>query len=167
MRSSIAIAVAVAVAALGCTDPVMKPLDASNDAAACGCHLEGSGLSAVLVMSFSCYCAAYGDGCTGELAATCADFRQRFDYPACGLTDVRGVPAIVPSDYVFDQDGKLVGARIASDTSFYKCPSDPSLTAGVLQAGRLPEASCAEVACGTCTTAPFPCSPGADGGAGQ
>ena len=93
MRSSIAIAVAVAVAALGCTDPVMKPLDASNDAAACGCHLEGSGLSAVLVMSFSCYCAAYGDGCTGELAATCADFRQRFDYPACGLTDVRGVPA--------------------------------------------------------------------------
>ena len=117
MRSSIA--VAVAVAALGCNAPVGPPIDASN-AATCDCHLEGSGLEAILVMSWSCYCAAYGDGCTRELASACTDFRERFDYPGCGLTDLRGVPAIVPSDDVFDQDGKLVGARIASDTTAYR-----------------------------------------------
>jgi hypothetical protein len=164
MRSSIAVAVAVAV--LGCTTaPGGPPIDAS-DAATCDCHLEGNGLEATLVMSWSCYCAAYGDGCTRERGSQCTDFRQRFDYPGCGLTALRIVPAGGPIDDVFDQDGKLVGARAASDSGTYKCPSDPSLTALRLGAGRLPEASCEEVACGTCTTAPFPCSP-ADGGAGQ
>ena len=70
-----------------------------------------------------------------------------------------------PIDDVFDVDGKLVGARIASDLVTYACPSEPSMTSFRARAGQFPAAACTEVSCGTCISSPTSCA--ADGGVGQ
>jgi hypothetical protein len=160
MRSILA--VAIAMFALSCSESSKGTSDAGD----CDCHVEGSGFDAVLVMSWSCYCAAYGDGCTRNLAAACNEFHQRLDYPGCGMTVLRVTPAGGPIDDVFDADGRLVGARIASDTGTYACPSDPAITALKAQSGQLPAATCREVACGACSASPTSCA-AADGSAGQ
>ena len=119
---------------------------------ACGCQIDGNAASgSTLVMSWDCYCEAYGADCTRSIAPLCTDFRQRIDYPACGLTVLRIMSAGGPIDDVFDQDGKLVGAYVSSDTAWYTCPSNASLTAFHLRAGRMPEDGCQGVACGRCT----------------
>ena len=164
MRSILAIGMAVSVFALACSESskgTPRP-----DAADCGCHFEGSGPSAVLVMSWSCYCAAYGDDCTRKFASQCTEFRQRLDYPLCGLTVLRVVPAGGPIDDVYDCNGNLVGARIASDTSAYVCPSDPTMTAFRASAGLLPPATCSELDFGVCSASSATCGDGGDGGAG-
>jgi len=119
---------------------------------ACGCQIEGDGFATTLtlVMSWDCYCTAYG-GCTRDVVTECTAFRQRIDYPGCGLTVLRIMSAGGPIDEVFDQDGKLVGAYVSSDTAWYACPSNASLTAFHMRAGRLPEDSCQGVACGRCS----------------
>ncbi len=148
MRPLAILVLALAAGASACNEGTVG---ADTGGGACGCRLEGEGIAATLVMSWDCYCTAYGAGCSRDIAPVCTDFRQRIDYPACGLTVLRITPAGGPIDDVFDQDGKLVGAYVSSDTAWYTCPSNASLTAFHMRAGRLPEESCQGVACGPCT----------------
>ena len=136
-------------------------VDGSSVDGSCGCQIEGDGFAATLVMSWDCYCTAYKSGCTRDIATVCTDFRQRIDYPGCGLTVLRIMSAGGPIDDVFDQDGKLVGAYSSTDTGPFACPSNPSLTGFHMRAGRLPEDSCQGVACGACTS---PACSTSDGG---
>jgi hypothetical protein len=164
MRSILTGALAVSLFAFACSERTKD--SPTSDGGDCGCRVEGSDFNAELVMSWSCYCAAYGDGCTRTLPDVCTDYRQRFEYPACGMTLLRFVPAGGPIEDVFDADGKLVGARVASDLLSYACPSDPSKTAFKARAGQFPAATCAEVACGACDSSSTSCG-AVDGSAGQ
>jgi hypothetical protein len=110
-------------------------------------------------MSWECYCAS--NDCSRTPATSCASHKQRIDYPTCGLTVLRFTPAGGPIDDVFDQDGRLVGVVVSSDTALYKCPSNPDLFGYSMQAGQLPDSACASNTCGMCTAATC----GGDGGA--
>jgi len=129
---------------------------AHADAAACGCTLSSDRLT--LTMSWDCLCATYG--CTaGRLA--CAD--DRVSYPSCGLeadtTNTIGGPWV----RVYDETGALVGEQYASDTDNYVCPSDRSLMAPRVRAGRFPDPSCTPVPC-TCADGATVCATPVDGG---
>lgn len=130
--------------------------DGAPDAAACGCSLSSDGWT--LTMSWDCLCAAYG--CAGSKPA-CGD--HRVSYPSCGLTvdstDTFGGPSL----RVYDETGALVGTQYSSDTSDYFCPSDRSLSAARVRAGRFPAPSCAAEAC-TCADAGSSCAPATDAG---
>lgn len=161
------LAVAALVAALGCSDSKSGAL--TPNAAACDCHVDEIDGYTTLVMSWACYCSsAYGDGCARDMASQCErwSYLHRFDYPACQLSLLSPGPTNGWNEDFYDLDGKLVGARAVSDTGDFKCPSDPSVAASIMRAGRTPEASCEQVACNACTTDPFPCAM-ADGGTGQ
>ena len=176
MRSLLAAAFVAIVFTAGCsqtTNGAAPTIDggpividsAPSDPAPCPCQLEGSGADATLVMSWSCYCASYGDGCTRTFPAQCTDFRQRIDYPLCGMTILRVMTAGGPNDDVYDCNDRLIGARFASDTSPYACPSDPTMTAFRARAGTLPAATCGETSFGPCSTSTATCGDGGDGGA--
>lgn len=169
MKSMFAAAALVAVGfTAGCSQTVKPALAIDGgpvDGGPCDCHLEGSGSDATLVMSWSCYCASYGDGCTRTLPTQCTDFRRRIDYPLCGMTILRVMSAGGPIDDVYDCNDRLIGARIASDTSPYACPSDPSMTAQRARAGTVPAATCSELDHGPCPSSVATCGDGGDGGA--
>lgn len=166
MRS--AAVAAVVVAALGCTDTIGAASE-TTAGSACGCQVEGSA-PPTLVMSFSCYCAAYG-GCDRTIASTCAhqaSYLRRYDYPDCQLSLVATGPHGSWNEDYYDPDGKLVGVTMASDTSMIMCPGDPHLGALNMRAGRTPAGSCRQLACNAgCTVEAFPCAGTTDGGVGQ
>jgi hypothetical protein len=112
--------------------------DASGDAAACDCRVDGF----TLTMSWACFCTKFG--CSDREPA-CAS--NRTAYPGCGLTADNFNTFAGPSISVWDDSGALVGRQYASDTSYYQCPSDPTLQAGRVRGGRFPDATCGEVAC--------------------
>lgn len=134
-----------------------EPVDgAPAGAANCDCRVENG----VLVMSWDCLCAAYG--CGSPLCPPAGNrVYDRVDYPACGLTVVEGA-TFGARALVFDSSGTQVGATYVSDTSPYRCPTNPALTAQTVRGGRSPEASCLAVACGGCRTEAFPCTPSAN-----
>jgi hypothetical protein len=142
------------------------PVDSAptSDSTACDCHVEGSGADATLVMSWSCYCANVG-GCTRTFPAQCTDFRERIDYPLCGMTILHVMTAGGPMDDVYDCNGTLIGTRFGSDTGPYACPSDPTITAFRARAGTFPAATCSEFSRGPCSTSVATCGDGGDGGA--
>jgi len=132
--------------------------DVPHDPAACGCELSADGWT--LTMSWDCYCRAYG--CTGARQACTASTA----YPSCGLvvdsSDTFGGPSL----RVYDERGALVGAQYASDTSDYFCPSDRSLSAARVHAGRFPDSTCAAEPC-TCVDGGSSCAPAVDAGRGD
>ena len=151
MRPIAVLAITFALGVWVCNEGTVGSGVDGSSPGACGCQIDGNAaFGPTLVMSWDCYCAAYGAGCTTNIATVCTDFRQRIDYPGCGLTVLRIMSAGGPIDDVYDRDGKLIGAYVSSDTAQYACPSNASLTAFHLRAGRLPE-SCQGVACGRCT----------------
>ena len=140
---------------------VLTGCGSKPDGGSCGCRVEGEGFAATLVMSWECFCEAYG--CSDRLEAVCTDFRERIEYPGCGLTVLRLVPAGGPIDSVFDSSGAMVGGLLASDTASYRCPSNSAIEATKVRAGTFPSADCDERSCGMCATAAPSCDV-ADGG---
>ena len=135
--------------------------ESKPDGGSCGCRVEGEGFAATLVMSWECYCEAYG--CSDQFEALCTDFRERIEYPGCGLTVLRLVPAGGPIETVFDSSGAMVGGLLASDTASYRCPSNSAIEATKVRAGTFPSAGCDGRSCGMCATAAPSCGV-ADGG---
>jgi hypothetical protein len=78
---------------------------------------------------------------------------------ACGLNVFSSPSFGGPFQWVTDQSGTLVGIQLTTDAPpLYSCPSNPTLSALVVRAGRFPDTSCAvqDCACdagGTCTAA--------------
>ena len=115
--------------------------DGSVDAAACDCRVEGS-----------------RSRCRGRASARSSAARirepacasNRTGYPGCGLIADNFNTVAGQSISVWDESGALVGRQYVSDTSYYQCPSDPTVQAGRVRAGRFPDATCGEVGC-TCT----------------
>ena len=140
---------------------VLTGCGSKPDGGSCGCRVEGEGVSATLVMSWECYCEAYG--CRGQFEAVCTDFRERIEYPGCGLTVLRLVAAGGPIESVFDSSGAMVGGSLASDTATYRCPSNPEIETSQVRAGTFPSADCDDRSCGMCATAAPSCYV-ADGG---
>ena len=105
-----------------------------------------------LTMSWACFCAKFG--CTDREPA-CAS--NRATYPGCGLTTDNFNTVAGPTISVWDESGALVGRQYVSDTTYYQCPSDPSLEASRVRAGRFPDATCSAVGC-TCTGGTTTCS---------
>jgi hypothetical protein len=155
-----AVGLLIVAAALGCSN------SPSQNAAACECRIEGDGADTTLVMSWSCYCTDYGD-CDRQLAGHCASSTQltRYDYPECHLSGVTLPPLGVSTVDYFDWQGRLAGVEYASDTSPYRCPSDPRIEARKMRAGQTPVPTCGITVCGSCNPGPIPC--GLDAGAGQ
>ncbi len=126
------------------TIPVHTDSDATTDAVgsdapACSCTTDGS----VLHMSWDCYCSAYG--CSSVARASCGPLVTWA--AACGLEVVSWMTIGGLNQRVFDQDGKLVGVRLASDVAEYGCSGPDAGTAAVVQAGQFPAASCTPVTC--------------------
>jgi hypothetical protein len=134
---------------------VLTGCGSKPDGGSCGCRVEGEGFAATLVMSWECFCEAYG--CSDRLEAVCTDFRERIDYPGCGLTVLRLVTAGGPIESVFDSSGAMVGGSLASDTASYRCPSNLEIEATKVRAGTFPSADCDERSCGMCATAAPSC----------
>ena len=119
----------------------------------CDCRVEAG----VMTVSWSCYCTNWG--CDGRLS--CSAGQERSDYAACGLTVVSRQSFGITSS-VYDTSGALVGQTMQSDTTPWVCPTNSALSASEVRAGQAPAPDCVAVACGVCTTGPFPCA--ADGG---
>ena len=111
------------------------------DAGACDCRIDGHG---VLRMSWDCFCASYGCGnpwhgwcgAPGQWTSGCG--LDVFTWDRLGLTQI----------YVYDQTGTQVGTQIQNpDTSFFECPTDPSLKSPTVASGTFPAASCASTVC--------------------
>jgi hypothetical protein len=129
------------------TAPDATP-DGIVDAAACDCNVEDF----TLTMSWACFCAKFG---CAESQPSC--LANRTWYPGCGLTVDTLDTVAGPNIAVWDANGVLVGGQYTSDTSYYQCPSDPSLQAGRVRAGRFPDASCPGAPC-TCAEGQTTCA---------
>jgi hypothetical protein len=140
--------------------------DATGDAADCGCVFEGDAFT--LRVSWECFCAKWG--CAATKPACSQGLEKRKGYASCGLVTDTLDHIGGPSISVWDSSGALVGKQIASDTTTYACPSDPSVMGNRVRAGRFPEASCEAVAC-TCvdggSSCPVPDGGGLDTAAGN
>jgi hypothetical protein len=122
--------------------------DGSGDAAACECRVDDF----TLTMSWACFCAKFG--CSDRRPA-CAS--NRTGYPGCGLIADNFNTVAGQFISVWDESGALVGRQYVSDTSYYQCPSDPTVQAGRVRAGRFPDATCGEVGC-TCAGGTTTCA---------
>jgi hypothetical protein len=120
--------------------------DGQGGAAACGCYIDPAGY---LRMSSECLCQLLTaqrcrlspEQIAAEYAPGCG--RSRTDHPACGLLVLRFDSISCPQLYVFDAaNGRLVGVQACSDTSSYRCPSEPSVESVKLRAGRFPHPQC-------------------------
>ena len=138
--------------------------DGTPDPAACDCRVE----DATLFLSLACFCAEWGSswGCPDpQRRCTPGTNMSPTAYPVCGLMTETQQTFAGPFLWVWDASGKLVGRQIASDTSmWFGCPSDPSLVARRVRAGRFPDPSCEADAC-SCVVAGEACVvPAADAG---
>jgi hypothetical protein len=134
--------------------------DGTVDAAACDCKVEDF----TLTMSWACFCTTFG--CAGSQPQCLGN---RTSYPGCGLVVDSLNTVAGPNLSVWDANGLLVGRQYTSDTSYYQCPSDPTLQAPKVRAGRFPDATCPGAPC-TCAEGQTTCAQpdaGTDGGAGQ
>lgn len=113
-------------------------IDGTPDAAACGCHLDGY----TLVMSWECFCSAFGCTLPPPVCSGSRRFTTSCDLVTETLLTIGG-PYIV----VWDATGAVVGRQLTTDTTYFKCPSDASLEAGIVRAGQFPDATCGSISC--------------------
>ena len=112
-------------------------------AAACASCMvtPGPAPSSEVEMSWECFCAMYPAACARQMPA-CTPGVTRTVHPSCGLTVDRSPNSFGSATRVYDSSGALVGVGEATDVPQYACPSDPSMRAFRLKAGRSPDATC-------------------------
>jgi len=103
------------------------------DPAACGCHLDGPPPTAVLTISWDCFCKTYG--CTQPMPQSCGAWGGWVR--GCGLSEYEVSTGYLGGRQAYDQAGQLVGAQYSTDTDTYVCPTDPSMRSYAVQAGTL------------------------------
>ncbi|MFL5306595.1 MAG: hypothetical protein ACJ8F1_15365 [Polyangia bacterium] len=146
----------VASAVMGCSSGAHAPADAGS----CGCYIDPT--THALQMSLDCYCAAHD--CRNAAPVACSGSSSPYSWTvACGLNVFTSPSFGGPFYAVTDQSGTLVGFQATSDTTLYSCPTDPTLTALVVRAGRFPDAACAVQDCAC--DAGAPCTTTQDAGA--
>ncbi len=148
---------AALAASIGCSSQLADPprdggsdgapsLDGGPaDPATCGCRLEADQYT--LDMSLSCLCSRYNCASAPPIVCGAApDFRSWT--LACGLTVFSNMTIGGLDVWAYDAAGNLVGVQLSSDVAEFACPSDPSMKASAVKAGRFPGAGCPAQACG-------------------
>lgn len=123
------------------------PADAGTsswDAGACGCRIDANG---ALRMNIDCWCGQEGCGTGSPWHSWCGAPAGQWT-SGCGLYAFTYEDEGLSQTYVYDATGTEVGLQLQhGGTSFFQCPTDPSLQSPKLVTGAFPAATCATAIC--------------------
>jgi hypothetical protein len=143
------------IALAGCGSQSLTPNDGGGDhpvTTATGCMCQAD--SQTLTVSWDCFCQQHS--CGIEQIAPCSSTPGIWTR-GCGFDEYAVDTPGGPEIWVYDKNGKMVGAQLATDDSVFVCPDNQSIQRFLLRAGQFRPDTCNGVT--TCNCADTDASP--------